>query len=106
LTGEAGVGKSTLAAALARPEITQGFVPRDFAHAVGLLGGTTNLRYLAVDLEQQLRRSVAGFALAVEEFHRSVPRGEREKLDFLTRMVLRPRCWGRWPSPGRARSCR
>ena len=90
VTGEAGVGKSTLAAALARPEITDGRVPPGFAHAVAMLGGTTNLRNLAVDLERQLRHSVAGFAGAVEEFHRSVPRAEREKLDFLGQMVLRP----------------
>jgi Caspase domain len=36
-TGTAGVGKSTLAAALARPEITEGFVPPEFSHAVVLL---------------------------------------------------------------------
>ena len=55
-----------------------------------MLGGITNLRNLAVDLERQLRRSVAGFAGAVEEFHRGVPRDERERLDFLGQMVLRP----------------
>jgi tetratricopeptide (TPR) repeat protein len=90
LTGEAGVGKSTLAAALARPEITEGRVPPGFAHAVAMLGGTTNLRNLAVDLQGQLRHSVAGFAGAVEELHRSVPLAERERLDFLGQMVLRP----------------
>ncbi|MFI5459172.1 MAG: tetratricopeptide repeat protein [Isosphaerales bacterium] len=89
LTGESGVGKSSLAAALARPEITQRLVPPGFVHAVALLGGTTNLRNLAVDVEHQLRHSVAGFAGAVEEFHRSVTRAEREKLDFLSQMVLR-----------------
>ena len=72
LTGEAGVGKSTMAAALARPEITDGQVPPGFAHAVAMLGGTTNLRNMAVDLERQLRHSIAGFAGAVDEFHRSV----------------------------------
>jgi hypothetical protein len=90
VTGEAGVGKSTMAAALARPEITDGRVPPSFAHAVAMLGSTTNLRNLAVDLEHQLRHSAAGFAGAVDEFHRSVPRDEREKLDFLSQMVLRP----------------
>jgi hypothetical protein len=90
LTGEAGVGKSTLAAALARPEITDDRVPHGFAHALSMLGATTNLRNLAVDLEHQLRHSVAEFAGAVEAFHRSVPRDEREKLDFLSQMVLRP----------------
>ena len=37
VTGEAGVGKSTLAAALARPEVTDGLVPPGFAHAIALL---------------------------------------------------------------------
>jgi hypothetical protein len=90
LTGEAGVGKSALAAALARPEITDGTVPPGFAHAVAMLGGTTNLRNLAVDLEHQLQHSVTGFAEAVDEFHRSVPITERQTLDFVSQMVLRP----------------
>jgi hypothetical protein len=90
LTGEAGVGKSTVAAALARPEITDGRVPPGFAHAVALLDRNTNLRNLAVELQGQLRNSLAEFAGAVEEFQRSTPRNEREKLDFLGQMVLRP----------------
>jgi tetratricopeptide (TPR) repeat protein len=90
VVGEAGVGKSALAAALARPEITDGRVPPGFAHAVAMLGSTTNLRNLAVDLERQLRHSVAGFAGAVDEFHRSVVQAERDKLDFLGLMVLGP----------------
>ena len=90
LTGEAGVGKSTMAAALARPEITDGRVPPGFAHAVAMLGVTTNLRNLAVNVQGQLHRSVAGFAAAVEAFQRDVPRAERDRLDFLRQMVLSP----------------
>ncbi len=90
VTGEAGVGKSTVAAALARPEITEGLVPPGFAHAVAVLGTTTNPRNLAVDLQGQLRRSLAGFGDAVETCQRSVPQAEREKLGFLAQMVLRP----------------
>ena len=91
VTGEAGVGKSTLAAALARPEVTDGLVPPGFAHAIALLDATTNLRSLAVDdLERQLRLSVPGFPEAVEEFQRSVPLAQRQRIDFLGQKVLRP----------------
>ena len=38
LTGVAGAGKSTLAAALARPEIAGGRVPDGFVHAIAILG--------------------------------------------------------------------
>ena len=78
VTGETGAGKSSLAAALARPEITRGQVQPGFVHAVGMLSVTTSLRVLAVDLEHQLRRSVAGFTKAVEELNRTVPPKERE----------------------------
>ena len=90
LTGEAGAGKTSLAAALARPEITGGRVPDDFVHAIAILTNNTNQRSLADDLERQLRRSVPGFAGAVAEFERSVPLPQREALDFLPRKVLRP----------------
>ena len=94
LTGEAGAGKTSLAAALARPEITGNrsgrIVPDGFVHAVVILTDSTNQRSLADDLEKQLRRSVPGFAEAVAELERSVPLPQREALDFLPRKVLRP----------------
>jgi tetratricopeptide (TPR) repeat protein len=90
LTGEAGAGKSTLAAALVRPELTGGLVPGNFVQAIAVLGPTTNQRSLAADLERQLRRSVAGFAEAVAEFQRSIPLPERERLGFLQQKVLGP----------------
>jgi hypothetical protein len=90
LTGAAGAGKSSLAAALARPEIAGGHVPDGFVHAIAVLGLTTNQRSLADDLERQLRRSVPGFAGAMEEFEKSVTLPKREMLDFLPRMVLQP----------------
>ncbi len=98
LTGAAGAGKSSLAVALARPEVAGGHVPDGFVHAVAVLGLTTNQRSLADDLERQLRRSLPEFADAVAEFERSVPRPEREMLDFLPRKVLRPlACLARGP---------
>ena len=78
MTGEAGAGKSTLAAALVRPELTGGRVPSDFVQAVSFLVQTTNQRSLATDLERQLRRAVPAFAEAVAEFERTCPaRGAR-----------------------------
>jgi hypothetical protein len=91
LTGEAGAGKTSLAAALARPELTGGAVPPDFVHAVAVLTGDTTQRALADDLERQLRRSLPeDFAWAFGEFGRRVLREEREKLEFLLQKVLRP----------------
>lgn len=90
LMGETGTGKSTLAAALARPEITEDLVPDGFAQAVTILGLTTNPRSLADDLEQQLRRSIPEFDGALAEFERSVPLPMRETFDFLHKKVLGP----------------
>ena len=90
LTGKAGAGKSSQATALARPEITGGRVPDGFVHGIAILTSDTNRASLADDLERQLRNSVRGFAEAVAEFGRSVPLPEREKLDALTRKVLKP----------------
>ena len=90
LTGKAGAGKSSLATALARPEIAGGRVPDGFVHAIAILSSDTNPASLGDDLERQLRGSVPGFAEAVAEFGRSVPLPEREKLDALARRVLQP----------------
>ena len=59
-------------------------------HAIAILTSDTNPASLGSDLECQLRRSVPGLAEAVAEFGRSVPLPEREKLDPLTRNVVRP----------------
>jgi hypothetical protein len=90
LTGEAGAGKTSLAGGLARPEITGGRVPHDFVHGIAVLTRDTTQRGLADDLERQLRRSLPGLPEAIAEFERSVPRPQREALDFLPRKVLRP----------------
>jgi hypothetical protein len=90
LTGEAGVGKSSLAIALARPEFAGGDLPDGFVHALVVLTRDTNPVSLADDLQIQLRVSVPGFAEAVAEFGRNLPLPEREKLDALARTVLRP----------------
>ena len=90
LTGKAGAGKSSLATALARPEIAGGRVPDGFVHAIAMLESDTIPASLGDDLERQLRGSVPGFAEALAEFRRCVPLPEREKLDALARKVLEP----------------
>jgi ATP/maltotriose-dependent transcriptional regulator MalT len=90
LTGEAGVGKSSLAIALARTEIAGGYLPDGFVRAMVILTRDTNPVSLANDLQLQLRVSVPGFADGVAEFRRSVPISTREKLDAVARKVLRP----------------
>ena len=90
VTGDAGVGKSTLVAALVRPELTDWSVPEGFAHAIVLLNPTTNLRSIAVDKKRQLERSVAAFTQAVAEFERQVNHRERSLLYFLTLMIWKP----------------
>ncbi|WZO98949.1 tetratricopeptide repeat protein [Isosphaeraceae bacterium EP7] len=90
LTGETGVGKSTLAAAFARPDLTSGMVPDEFVQAVAILDSTTNQRILAADLSKQLHRSVPSWPEAVGTFERSTPLQERERLGLLRAKVLRP----------------
>ena len=91
VTGAAGSGKSSLAAALARPEITRDRVPREFVHAIAVLGGETESQSaLARELAAQLEHSLPGFAAARAAFEQSVPENERNALAPLTRMVLRP----------------
>jgi hypothetical protein len=90
VTGDAGVGKSTLAAALVRPELTGGIVPNGFSHAIALLNVNTNLRSLAVDLKRQLERSVSALVEGVAEFERRVAYQERSQLDLVALMVLKP----------------
>ena len=94
MTGEAGAGKSTLAAALVRPEITGGVVPNGFVQAIAFLDPTSNLRSLGNDLALQLRRSIPSFVGAVAEFEQSVPIAERQKLDFLRHKCCTP--WTTW----------
>ena len=82
LTGESGVGKSTLAAALARPELTGGLVPVGFVHAVAMIDNRMLSQDLAVDLERQLIKSVPAF--------KDVMLDQRDVRDPLRKKVLEP----------------
>ena len=90
LVGVAGTGKSTLAAALMRPEVGEGAVPAGFAHAVAFLSGGLSTSDLARMLVDQLDRAVPGFAAAREDYLGALTEDERRRLDALQRDVLGP----------------
>jgi cellulose biosynthesis protein BcsQ len=90
LVGLAGTGKSTIAAALARPEVTEGEVPEDFVQALAFISEVTTSAELARVLQQQLRVSVAGFSDAGALLEGRLTREDREQLDALQLMVLGP----------------
>ncbi|WP_165071406.1 tetratricopeptide repeat protein [Paludisphaera rhizosphaerae] len=87
LSGAAGTGKSTLASALVRPELTEGAVPEGFVQAIAIINAQTTEVDLARDLEKQLQRTVPGFAGAVDEFQRS---GPREDPDYVSLKIVGP----------------
>ena len=90
LVGVAGAGKSTLAAALVRPEITDGAVPDRFAHAVAFLTGGLLTDGIARLLADQLARAVPGFVAARDDFQRTRTEDERRRLDALQLDVVGP----------------
>ncbi|WP_316227997.1 tetratricopeptide repeat protein [Bradyrhizobium sp. SZCCHNR3015] len=92
LFGTAGTGKSTLAAALARPEITAGKVPAGFVHAIAFMSERTTSASFADELAMQLGQSLPGFNAAVESFRRSLPAEEFNALDAFERLIGGPLC--------------
>ena len=90
LTGLAGVGKSALSAALARPDVTEGIVPEAFAHAVAFVSEVTTSWDLASELSKQLRTAIPDFAAARDQFFSQVRADERAQLDTLQQEILRP----------------
>jgi hypothetical protein len=93
VVGVAGAGKSTVAAALARPDVTEGTVPPDFVDAAAFLSGGVLTQELALTLSQQLARSVPGFATTRDRFQQALTDEERRQLDSLEREVLGPLRW-------------
>lgn len=90
VVGEAGVGKSALAAALVRWEVTEGRVPQGFAQAIAFLTPATSSTELAAQLAAQLDRSLPDFTTARVRFQRDTPESEWQGLDALQREVLGP----------------
>ena len=93
VVGLAGTGKSALAAALARPEVTAGTVPSDFVQAVAFLSDGTLTPEVASTLSDQFARSVPGFATTRTRFHQALSEGERRQLEPLQLNVLSPLRW-------------
>lgn len=56
VVGDAGSGKSALAAALAWPKVSEGMVPANFVHAIALIDEATTPHELARTLTHQLAR--------------------------------------------------
>ena len=90
LTGLAGTGKSALAAALARPELTEGKVPEAFVQAVAFISEGMTSGDVAYELSKQLGTAFPAFAQARAQFHLQVREEELAQLDTLQREVLRP----------------
>ena len=93
VVGLAGSGKSALAAAPARPEVTEGTVPSDFVQAVAFLTGGTLTPEVASTLSDQLARSLPGFAATRDRFQQALTEDEKRQLDSLQRDVLGPLRW-------------
>ncbi len=81
VTGDAGSGKSTLVAALARPAIAADVVPSKLLHAVLLLTPGQTGEQIAAELARQLRRSVPGFDAAHARY-REQPRLDASAFDL------------------------
>jgi hypothetical protein len=90
LVGEAGRGKSALAAALAWPKVTGGTVPAGFVQAVAFLTEATTAQELARILAEQLARSVPRFREAQQAFTKETPYAEQQRLGSLERQVIGP----------------
>ena len=91
--GGAGSGKSALAAALARPEVTQGAVPSGFVHAVAFLSAGVQTPEIAATLAGQLARALPGFEAAREQSQKALTEEEKRGVNSIERDVLRPLRW-------------
>lgn len=90
VVGDAGTGKSALAAALAWSKVAQEIVPAAFVQAIALITEATTPRELARTLTEQLARSVTNFREAQQSFARDTPYDEQQKLDTLEKQLVGP----------------
>ena len=90
VVGEAGTGKSALAAALAWPCVADAMVPARFIHAIALLTEATTPHGLARTLTDQLGRSLPGFSDAQSTFARETPYAEQQRLGTLEKQLIGP----------------
>jgi Caspase domain/Tetratricopeptide repeat len=90
VVGDAGAGKSAIAAALIRPEVAPGIVPPRFAQAAVFASESSTPAQVAMDLSGQLGRSVPGFTELARSFERAASEEEWNGLDALHRHVVGP----------------
>jgi hypothetical protein len=90
VVGEAGMGKSALAAALAWPEKAPQIVTTGFVQAIVLLNEAQAPQEIARLLSQQLCRSVVGFEAAKSEFDRITTFAKKQRLSALEKQVIEP----------------
>jgi tetratricopeptide (TPR) repeat protein len=90
VVGEAGMGKSALAAALAWPEKAPQMVSTGFVQAIVLLNEAQTPQEIARLLSQQLCRSVVGFEAAQSEFDRITTFAKKQRLGALEKQVIEP----------------
>ncbi|MDA2910926.1 tetratricopeptide repeat protein, partial [Nitrospiraceae bacterium AH_259_D15_M11_P09] len=88
--GLTGQGKSALAAALARPEITEGLVPDGFVHALVFISASTSSEELARQLAEQLDLGLPQFGQERAAFKHCAKEAELAKLNSLRQEVLMP----------------
>ncbi len=90
ITGEAGAGKSTMLAALARPSVAGSYVPPDFLHGVLFASRGDTAERLARELARQLRRTVPGFAEAEQAHHAGLDDAARSGASAFDLALLGP----------------
>jgi len=90
VVGDAGAGKSAIAAALIRPQVAPGIVRPRFAQAVVFASESSTPAQVAMDLSGQLGRSVPGFIELARAFERATSEEEWNGLDALHRQVVGP----------------
>ena len=90
VVGEAGAGKSALAAAMAWPKVSEAIVPAGFVQVIALFNEAMMPLEFARTVSEQLARAVPGFREAQQAFARNTPYAEQQRLGALERRVVEP----------------
>ncbi|GAB3725144.1 hypothetical protein GCM10027598_42420 [Amycolatopsis oliviviridis] len=90
ISGEAGTGKSTTLAALARPTVAGSYVPPDFLHAVLFATRGQTAEQLARELARQLRHTLPWFAESGEAFLNTLDDSARNGASAFDLAILGP----------------
>lgn len=90
IVGGAGMGKSTIAAALVLPDVAPDIIPPRFAQAAIFAVESSTPTQIAMELAGQLSRSISGFTELARSFERGASEEEWNGLDALHRFVIGP----------------